>query len=220
MQRGAGARLALRADHRACAGAGAEPACRRRDARGGRGGSRANWRAGASAIRRSSPPIRPMASGSTLPARRISSAARKSCSRDLVSRLTAQGIQAPRLRRRCAGRRLGGRPLRQARSSFRRDGPSMPSRACRSRPCGLPTTQLEALHRLGIERIGQLAAMPRAPMVRRFGKDVGAAARSGFRPCLRADQPAVPEGNAGTARRLRRADRAARGSAKRRAAAC
>jgi protein ImuB len=30
---------------------------------------------------------------------------------------------------------------------------------------------LGAMHRLGIERIGQLAAMPRAPMVRRFGKE-------------------------------------------------
>jgi protein ImuB len=29
---------------------------------------------------------------------------------------------------------------------------------------------LEAMNRLGIERIGQLAAMPRAPMTRRFGK--------------------------------------------------
>ena len=32
--------------------------------------------------------------------------------------------------------------------------------------------KLNALHRLGIERIGQLAAMPRAPLVRRFGRDV------------------------------------------------
>jgi len=32
--------------------------------------------------------------------------------------------------------------------------------------------RLNALHRLGIERIGQLAAMPRAPLVRRFGRDV------------------------------------------------
>ncbi|WP_262269821.1 Y-family DNA polymerase [Microvirga yunnanensis] len=32
--------------------------------------------------------------------------------------------------------------------------------------------KLGALHRLGIERIGQLAAMPRAPLVRRFGRDV------------------------------------------------
>ncbi|AWM86995.1 DNA polymerase Y family protein [Microvirga sp. 17 mud 1-3] len=43
----------------------------------------------------------------------------------------------------------------------------LPLRALR-----LPADTLNALHRLGIERIGQLAAMPRAPMVRRFGRDV------------------------------------------------
>ncbi len=32
--------------------------------------------------------------------------------------------------------------------------------------------KLGSLHRLGIERVGQLAAMPRAPLVRRFGRDV------------------------------------------------
>ena len=36
----------------------------------------------------------------------------------------------------------------------------------------LPQATVEALHRLGIERVGQLAAMPRAPIVRRFGKEV------------------------------------------------
>ncbi|WP_183453210.1 DUF6504 family protein [Microvirga lupini] len=37
----------------------------------------------------------------------------------------------------------------------------------------LSSETLNAMHRLGIERVGQLAAMPRAPMVRRFGKEVG-----------------------------------------------
>lgn len=37
----------------------------------------------------------------------------------------------------------------------------------------LPSPIVEGLNRLGIDRIGQLAAMPRAPMTRRFGKDVG-----------------------------------------------
>jgi protein ImuB len=32
--------------------------------------------------------------------------------------------------------------------------------------------KLSVLHRLGIERVGQLAVMPRAPLVRRFGRDV------------------------------------------------
>ena len=36
----------------------------------------------------------------------------------------------------------------------------------------LSSETLNAMHRLGIERVGQLAAMPRAPMVRRFGKEV------------------------------------------------
>lgn len=36
----------------------------------------------------------------------------------------------------------------------------------------LPPETLNAMHRLGIERVGQLAAMARAPMVRRFGQEV------------------------------------------------
>ncbi|WP_414471010.1 DUF6504 family protein [Microvirga sp. M2] len=36
----------------------------------------------------------------------------------------------------------------------------------------IPVDKLSALHRLGIEWIGQLAAMPRAPLIRRFGRDV------------------------------------------------
>ena len=84
----------------------------------------------------------------------------------------------------------------------------------------LPQATVEALHRLGIERIGQLAAMPRAPIVRRFGKEVAAPARSGLRPCRRAAQPAHAQGCPGATCHLRRADRAARGSAKRRETPC
>src|SRR5215217_3744393 len=36
----------------------------------------------------------------------------------------------------------------------------------------LPVETADALRRLGVERIGQLAAMPRAPLTRRFGLDV------------------------------------------------
>src|SRR5215217_7752713 len=36
----------------------------------------------------------------------------------------------------------------------------------------LPVETADALRRLGVERIGQLAAMPSAPLVRRFGADV------------------------------------------------
>ena len=35
----------------------------------------------------------------------------------------------------------------------------------------LPAALVETLHTLGVDRVGQLAAMPRAPMVRRFGAD-------------------------------------------------
>jgi len=43
---------------------------------------------------------------------------------------------------------------------------SLPVQALR-----LPAVTVDALHRLGIERIGQLAALARAPMVRRFGTE-------------------------------------------------
>ena len=36
----------------------------------------------------------------------------------------------------------------------------------------LPVETVDALRRLGVERIGQLAAMPSAPLTRRFGPDV------------------------------------------------
>jgi len=36
----------------------------------------------------------------------------------------------------------------------------------------LPVDTVDALRRLGVERIGQLAAMPNAPLTRRFGPDV------------------------------------------------
>jgi protein ImuB len=36
----------------------------------------------------------------------------------------------------------------------------------------LPAETVERLHRLGVERIGQLAGLPRAPLVRRFGTEI------------------------------------------------
>ncbi len=55
-------------------------------------------------------------------------------------------------------------------------GPVVPPGRAVDAVAGLPVhalrldqTTLDAMHRLGIERIGQLAAMPRAPMTRRFG---------------------------------------------------
>ena len=46
------------------------------------------------------------------------------------------------------------------------------SQSCRSRALRLPVETVDALRRLGVERIGQLAAMPSAPLTRRFGPDV------------------------------------------------
>ena len=87
---------------------------------------------------------------------------------DLVGRLSRQGFAA-----RAAVADAPAAPGRwramAAPSWWRRAAPSMPWRACRSRRCACRRRSSSAMHRLGIERIGQLAALPRAPMVRRFG---------------------------------------------------
>lgn len=57
----------------------------------------------------------------------------------------------------------------------------------------LPLATVEALYRLGIERIGQLAAMPRAPMVRRFGKDVALRLDQAFGHVFEPLNPLVPK---------------------------
>jgi protein ImuB len=91
--------------------------------------------------------------------------------RDLTDRLTRQGIAAI-----AAVADVPGAAWALARFGSDRIVPTgrtvdvvspLPVRALR-----LSADKLSALHRLGIERVGQLAAMPRAPMVRRFGRDV------------------------------------------------
>jgi protein ImuB len=57
----------------------------------------------------------------------------------------------------------------------------------------LPRATVEALHRLGVERIGQLAAMPRAPMVRRFGKEVALRLDQAFGHAFEPLNPLVPK---------------------------
>jgi protein ImuB len=57
----------------------------------------------------------------------------------------------------------------------------------------LPSATIESLHRLGIERVGQLAAMPRAPMVRRFGKDVALRLDQAFGHVFEPLNPLVPK---------------------------
>ncbi|QRM28065.1 DUF6504 family protein [Microvirga sp. VF16] len=56
----------------------------------------------------------------------------------------------------------------------------------------VPPATVEALHRLGIERIGQLAAMPRAPLVRRFGKEVALRLDQAFGHVFEPLNPLVP----------------------------
>ncbi|QFU16577.1 Y-family DNA polymerase [Microvirga thermotolerans] len=87
---------------------------------------------------------------------------------DLVGRLTSKGIAARAAVADAPGTawavaRYGGEPI------------VSPGRAVDA-VAGLPVQALrldqktlDAMHRLGIERVGQLAAMPRAPMTRRFG---------------------------------------------------
>lgn len=50
-----------------------------------------------------------------------------------------------------------------------------------------------AMHRLGIERIGQLAAMPRAPMVRRFGRDASLRLDQAFGHAAEPISPIIPD---------------------------
>ncbi|NIX77018.1 DUF6504 family protein [Microvirga terricola] len=57
----------------------------------------------------------------------------------------------------------------------------------------LPHQTLDGMHRLGIERIGQLAAMPRAPMVRRFGKDVALRLDQAFGHAFEPLDPLLPK---------------------------
>jgi protein ImuB len=52
---------------------------------------------------------------------------------------------------------------------------------------------LEALRRLGIDRIGQLAAMPRAPMVRRFGHAAALRLDQAFGHVFEPISPIIPE---------------------------
>lgn len=65
---------------------------------------------------------------------------------------------------------------------------SLPVQALR-----LSSGTVEALHRLGIERIGQLAAMPRAPMVRRFGNEVALRLDQAFGHAFEPIDPLVPK---------------------------
>ncbi|MBD2749409.1 DNA polymerase Y family protein [Microvirga sp. BT688] len=90
---------------------------------------------------------------------------------DLTSRLTRQGIVA-----RAAVADAPGAAWAVARygaAGVVPTGRTVDAVATLSiRGLRIAADKLTALHKLGIERVGQLAAMPRAPLVRRFGRDV------------------------------------------------
>ncbi|MXQ14330.1 DNA polymerase Y family protein [Microvirga makkahensis] len=91
--------------------------------------------------------------------------------RDLTSRLTRQGIAAKAAVADAPG--TAWAVTRYGAGGVVPTGRAVDAVAPLSiRALRLPVDKLGTLHRLGIERIGQLAAMPRAPLVRRFGRDV------------------------------------------------
>ena len=74
----------------------------------------------------------------------------------------------------------------------------------------LPADLVTALRRLGFDRIGELAAQPRAPLALRFGPELGPTPRSGLWPPGRADHAGAAARPAAGQARLRRADRCRR----------
>ena len=90
---------------------------------------------------------------------------------DLTSRLTRQGIAAKAAVADAPG--AAWAVARYGAGGVVPTGRTVDAVASLSiRGLRIPVDKLGTLHRLGIERIGQLAAMPRAPLVRRFGRDV------------------------------------------------
>jgi protein ImuB len=57
----------------------------------------------------------------------------------------------------------------------------------------IPPRTVATMHKLGVERVGQLAAMPRAPMVRRFGKDVALRLDQAMGHAFEPINPLIPE---------------------------
>ena len=90
---------------------------------------------------------------------------------DLTSRLTRQGVAAKAAVADVPG--AAWAVVRYGAGGVVPTGRTVDAVATLSiRALRIAADKLTALHRLGIERVGQLAAMPRAPLVRRFGRDV------------------------------------------------
>lgn len=110
----------------------------------------------------------------------------------LVGRLVAQGIQAAACVADAPG--TAWAVARYGKGSVVSPGRSVEAVASLPVPAlRLPLATIESLHRLGIERIGQLAAMPRAPMVRRFGKEVALRLDQAFGHAFEPLNPLVPK---------------------------
>lgn len=110
----------------------------------------------------------------------------------LIARLESNGIRA------CAAiADVPGAAWAVAR--YGKGGIIPPGRAVDAVSC-LPVQALRlspptigAMHRLGVERIGQLAAMPRAPMVRRFGREASLRLDQAFGHAAEPISPIIPE---------------------------
>ncbi|MCB8822492.1 DNA polymerase Y family protein [Microvirga rosea] len=111
---------------------------------------------------------------------------------DVMKRLTAQGIQAMA----CVADAPGA-AWAVARFSIMNVVPpgrsvdavaTLPVAALR-----LPSKTVEALHRLGVERVGQLASMPRGPMVRRFGRETALRLDQAFGHVFEPLNPLMPK---------------------------
>ena len=101
-------------------------------------------------------------------------------------------------RPRTGGRlRASSRPARRSRTSSR----------CRWRRCGSIRPRWRRCRRSGSRRIGELAALPRAAVARRFGPERRAAARPGARPDPRAGVAGAARAGVRAAPDLPRADR-------------
>lgn len=110
----------------------------------------------------------------------------------LVGRLTTQGIHVAA----CVSDAPG---TAWAVARYGKDMVVPPGRAVEA-IAGLPVAALrlspetvDALHRLGVERVGQLATMPRAPMVRRFGKEVALRLDQAFGHVFEPLNPLIPK---------------------------
>lgn len=119
--------------------------------------------------------------------------------RDLISRLTRQGIGA-----KAAVADVPGAAWAVARygaGGVVPTGRTVDAVATLSiRALRISAEKLGALHRLGIERIGQLAAMPRAPLVRRFGRDVALRLDQALGHAFEPITPLIPKETATAAR--------------------